>query len=77
MKHYALIVLALLAGCSTVDHYITAKNDPAVVREREQTRRYSLCMKQQLGSFSSFASPESKRKASESCQGVMQVSATP
>jgi hypothetical protein len=76
MKACALTALALLAGCSTVDR-ITTAGDPAAVHEREMTRRYTFCVKQQLGAFGSFASPETRRKASESCASVMQVSVTP
>jgi len=60
------IALLFLAGCAT--RFV----DPAAAKEHEMTRRYAFCLKQQLGPFGAFASPESRRKASESCQKVME-----
>lgn len=57
-----ILLLSMVAGCTT---------DPQVAREKEMTRRYNYCMKQQLGAFGSFASPESRRKAADICQKVI------
>ncbi|MGD9843305.1 MAG: hypothetical protein AB7F79_09535 [Steroidobacteraceae bacterium] len=70
---FTVAVLAALTGCTVADR-ITTAGDPAAVKERELTRRYAFCVKQQLGAFGSFASPESRRIASESCQAVLQPS---
>ncbi len=65
MKVSALAVaLLLLSGCSA----LYSLTNPEAAKEREITRRYKVCMQEQLGRFGSFASPETRRKASESCQ---------
>jgi len=65
----AIALMCALTGCSAVDRI--TNRDPQAVHEREMTRRYNVCMKQQLGAFGSFASPESRRKAAEICQAVI------
>ncbi len=66
MKIPSLIAaLIALAGCASTSR------DPALMKEREMTRRYTICMREQLGIFGDFASPESRRMASESCQKLI------
>lgn len=69
------LVAGTLAGCKVVDRVTTA-GDSQAVHEREMTRRYTTCVKLQLGTFGSFASPESRRRAAETCQGVITSPAT-
>ena len=63
-----LIVLSL-TGCGHVQTLMAP--DSAAAREYQQTRRFNACMNQTLGKFGSFASPESRLKATELCKEVM------
>lgn len=66
VKQFAWFAVALLlTGCAAMSR------DPEVMKERERTRLYAVCMKQQLGPFGTFASPESKRRAAEECRKLV------
>jgi len=81
VRTIAIALMSALTGCAAVDSAVDTvrpARTPEQVAERaqarhekEMTRRYTICMKQQLGAFGSFASPESRRKAAETCQSVI------
>lgn len=67
----AVILAALSAtGCRTIDR--ADQRAQTIISEREQTRRFAVCMKQSLGPFGAFAAPSARQQAAETCSKLVE-----
>jgi len=58
MTKPAVLLALLLSACASTP-------------QEQATDRFAVCMKQTVGPFGVFASPESRRRAAETCKAVM------
>lgn len=64
----AAFVATTLTACSSVP--FLQPESPEAARERQITERFALCMDRTIGRTGVFASPETRRKAAETCNEV-------